>query len=216
MVQEQLAAPGRDIRDPRVLQAMGAVPRQLFVPEKARPYSYDDYPLPIGHGQTISQPFIVAYMIEQLPLDRGGRVLEIGSGSGYAVAVLSHLFDEVFGIEIVEPLASASVAALMEAGCTNVHVRSGDGYQGWPEHAPFDAIIVSCAPTHVPAPLVEQLAEGGRLVIPVGDGPDQQQLHVLEKSAGQLTEASLLRVRFVPMTGQAEDRAPWPGGEASW
>ena len=201
MVREQLAAPGRDIRNPRVLEAMGRIPRHEFVPADQRSRAYADHPLPIGHGQTISQPFIVAFMTEKLDPKPGDRVLEIGTGSGYQAAVLAALVKEVYTIEIVEPLARESTATLQRMGCTNVHVRAGDGYLGWPEAAPFDAIIVTCAPEHIPAPLAEQLKEGGRLIIPVGPQYEQQ-LYLLEKRDGKVQRRAVLPVRFVPMTGR--------------
>ena len=158
--------------------------------------------LPIGYGQTISQPFIVAFMTEQLQLKRDDRVLEIGTGSGYQAAILAELVAEVYTIEIIEPLAKNAEATLQRLGYKNVHVKAGDGYKGWPEHAPFDAVIVTCAPDHVPQPLVDQLKEGGRMIIPVGGFGDQE-LYLLEKKNGQLEKRAVLPVRFVPMTGEA-------------
>jgi protein-L-isoaspartate(D-aspartate) O-methyltransferase len=200
MVQQQLMP--RGIHDERVLAAMAKVPREEFVPSEARGFSYTDQPLPIGYGQTISQPFVVALMTEQLQLLPKDRVLEIGTGSGYQGAILAELVAEVYSIEIVEPLAKTADATLQRLGYKNVHVRSGDGYKGWPEFAPFDAIIVTCAPDHVPQPLVDQLKEGGRMVIPVG-GPGEQELYLLEKENGQLRQRAVEPVRFVPMTGEA-------------
>jgi len=200
MVERQIAA--REVRDPRVLAAMRAVPRHEFVPAEVRANAHEDSPLPIGHGQTISQPYIVALMTEQLALQPTQRVLEIGTGSGYQAAVLAKLVAEVFTIEIVEPLAKRAAADLARLGFKNVQVRAGDGYQGWPEAAPFDAIIVTCAPDHVPEPLVRQLKEGGRMVIPVGEF-GAQQLYVLGKRAGKIEQRAILPVRFVPMTGKA-------------
>jgi protein-L-isoaspartate(D-aspartate) O-methyltransferase len=156
--------------------------------------------LPIGHGQTISQPFIVAFMTEQLRPQATDRVLEIGTGSGYQAAVLAGLVREVFTIEIVEPLARRAAADLHRLGYTNVHVKAGDGHQGWPEHAPFDAVIVTCAPDRVPSPLVQQLKDGGRMVIPVGPDGGVQELYVLEKLGGEVRRKAVLPVRFVPMT----------------
>lgn len=202
MVRDQLAAPVRDIRDPRVLAAMQAVPRHEFVPAGVRAEAYADHPLPIGYGQTISQPYIVAFMTEQLRPAPADRVLEIGTGSGYQAAVLSRLVASVYTIEIVEPLARRAQEDLARTGCTNVFVRAGDGYRGWPEAAPFDAIIVTCAPDHVPQPLVDQLKEGGRMIIPVGPAGDQD-LHLLEKVGGAVQRRAVLPVRFVPMTGEA-------------
>jgi protein-L-isoaspartate(D-aspartate) O-methyltransferase len=204
MVREQIAA--RDVKDPRVLQALETVPRHEFVPAELRGSAYEDRPLPIGHGQTISQPYIVALMSEQLMLKPNAQVLEIGTGSGYQAAVLGQLAAEVYTIEIVSPLASRAWETLRRLGYHNVHVSPGDGYQGWPDAAPFDAIIVTCAPDHVPEPLVEQLKEGGRMVIPVGDF-GAQELYVLEKRDGKIKKKAVLPVRFVPMTGKAE-KAP--------
>ena len=206
MVEDQLAAPGRDIRDALVLAVMREVPRHEFVPEAQRPFAYADSALPIGHGQTISQPFIVAFMTEQLAPRPGDRVLEIGTGSGYQAAVLARLVREVFTIEIVEPLGRRAAADLARLGFTNVQVRMGDGYLGWPEAAPFDAIIVTCAPEAVPAPLVAQLREGGRMIIPVGPQGGPQQLYRLEKRGGRLEQTAVLPVAFVPMTGAAQGR----------
>lgn len=200
MFQDQLTGPGRGIQDARVLAAMRAVPRHEFVPAELRPNAYEDRPLPIGHGQTISQPFIVAFMTEQLRPQATDRVLEIGTGSGYQAAVLAGLVKEIYTIEIVEPLAQRAAADLARLGYTNVFVRAGDGHQGWPEHAPFDAIIVTCAPDRVPGPLVEQLRDGGRMVIPVGPEGGVQELYVLEKRAGAVRQTAVLPVRFVPMT----------------
>src|SRR5438477_398238 len=200
MVQQQLKA--RGIRDERVLAAMSKVPREEFVPADERAAAYTDHPLPIGYEQTISQPYIVAFMTEQLHPKPSDRVLEIGTGSGYQAAVLAELVAEVYTIEIAEPLARNAEAILGRLGYKNVHVKVGDGYKGWPENAPFDAIIVTCAPDHVPQPLVEQLKEGGRMVIPVGP-PAAQELYVMQKSNGQLRQSVLVDVRFVPMTGEA-------------
>lgn len=207
MVETQLRAPGRDIRDARVLEVMGKVPRHELVPESLRREAYADHPLPIGHGQTISQPYIVAFMTEALAPRPGDRVLEIGTGSGYQAAVLAELVAEVYTIEIVEPLARRAEADLARLGYRNIRVRAGDGYRGWPEAAPFDAIIVTCAPGHVPQPLVEQLKEGGRMIIPVGAFGDQQ-LYVLEKRGGEVHRREVLAVRFVPMTGEVRQERP--------
>jgi protein-L-isoaspartate(D-aspartate) O-methyltransferase len=200
MVRDQLAA--RGIRDPRVLDALSRVPRHELVPEEQRLHAYEDRPLPIGHDQTISQPFVVAYMTEQLQLAGDERVLEVGTGSGYQAAVLAELAREVYTIEIVEPLGVRARADLARLGYRNVHVRVGDGYRGWPEQAPFDAIIVTAAPGHVPQPLIDQLAVGGRLVLPVG-GWDQELLRI-ERHADGIREEKLIGVRFVPMRGEAE------------
>jgi protein-L-isoaspartate(D-aspartate) O-methyltransferase len=203
MVQAQLAA--RGIHDERVLAAMRKVPREEFVPSDAREFAYTDQPLPIGYGQTISQPFIVALMTEHLRPRASDRVLEIGTGSGYQAAVLAELVADVYSIEIVEPLAKRAETTLQRLGYKNVHVKAGDGYKGWPAAAPFDAIIVTCAPDHVPQPLAQQLKEGGRMIIPVG-GRFEQQLYLLEKQNGQLRQRAVEPVRFVPMTGEAEKK----------
>jgi len=200
MVVEQLKAPGRDIRNPRVLRAMEKVPRHEFVPESVRAHAYEDRPLPIGFGQTISQPFIVAFMTEQVDPQPGEKVLEVGTGSGYQAAVLAEMGAEVYTIEIIDPLAERARATLERLGYTNVHVRAGDGYLGWPEAGPFDAILVTCAPDHVPEPLIEQLKDGGRMIIPVGP-PGMQELVVLRKREGKLERRAVLPVLFVPMTG---------------
>jgi protein-L-isoaspartate(D-aspartate) O-methyltransferase len=203
MVQEQLMP--RGIHEERVLAAIAKVPREEFVPQEARAASYTDQPLPIGYGQTISQPFVVAFMTEQLQLKRDDRVLEIGTGSGYQAAILAELTAEVYTIEIIEPLAKNAEATLVRLGYKNVQVKAGDGYKGWPEHAPFDAVIVTCAPSHVPPPLVDQMKEGGRMIIPVG-GLGEQELYLLEKKNGQLEQRAVLPVRFVPMAGEADRR----------
>ena len=200
MVREQIA--GRDVRDPRVLAALARVPRHELVPDEMREHAYEDRPLPIGRGQTISQPYVVAYMTEQLHLRGDERVLEIGTGSGYQAAVLAELAREVYSIEIVEELGARARADLARLGYSNVHVRVGDGYRGWPEQAPFDAIIVTAAPGHVPQPLIDQLAVGGRLVLPVG-GLDQELLRI-ERDATGLRREHLIGVRFVPMRGEVE------------
>jgi protein-L-isoaspartate(D-aspartate) O-methyltransferase len=193
---------GRDIRDPAVLEAMRRVPRHEFVPENLRGAAYADHPLPIGHGQTISQPYMVAAMTQLLQPRPGHRVLEVGTGSGYQAAVLAALVKEVYSIEIVEPLGREAAARLARLGCTNVQVRVGDGYAGWPEAAPFDGILVTAAPDHVPAPLLVQLKPGGRLVIPVGGPGETQWLDVIHKHPdGRLTTERAMAVRFVPLTG---------------
>jgi len=203
MVNTQLQSPGRNIHDERVLEAMRKVPRHTLVPSNVRALAYADRPLPIGHGQTISQPYIVAFMTQILAPEPTDRVLEIGTGSGYQAAVLAELVADVFTIEIVEPLAERAKADLESLGYENIHVRAGDGYLGWPEEAPFDAIIVTCAPDDIPEPLVEQLREGGRMIIPVGVGV--QELILLTKRGDEVVKESVLPVRFVPMTGIAED-----------
>jgi protein-L-isoaspartate(D-aspartate) O-methyltransferase len=197
MVERQLR--GRGISDQRVLSVMGAVPREKFVPKEFRNGAYDDRPLPIGYGQTISQPFIVAFMTEQLQPKKNQRVFEVGTGSGYQAAVLSGLVAEVYTIEIIRPLAQRAAAVLNELGYNNVHVKAGDGYKGWPEHAPFDAIIVTAAPDHVPPPLIEQLKEGGRMMIPVGKS-NAQKLYLLEKQNGKVLQSAVIPVKFVPLT----------------
>lgn len=199
MVEEQLLAPGRDIKNPRVLEAMETVPRHEFVPEAVRRFAYEDEPLPIGYDQTISQPFIVAFMTEQLDPKATDRILEIGTGSGYQAAVLSRLVAEVYTIEIIEPLARRAEADLKRLGFDNVKVLAGDGYKGWPEYAPFDGIIVTCAPDQIPQPLVDQLKDGGRMIIPVG-GLGEQQLYLLQKHGAKVEQQAVLAVRFVPMT----------------
>lgn len=198
MVDEQLA--GRDIRDPRVLAAMRKVPRDRFVPESQRAAAYQDRPLPIGYDQTISQPYIVAYMTEALELDAAHRVLEIGTGSGYQAAILGELAKDVYTIEIVDPLATRARETLGALGYANVHVRSGNGYLGWPEEAPFDRIMVTAAPDAVPPALVEQLKVGGLMAIPVGIG--DQELRILHRTPTGLETLRTLPVRFVPMTGK--------------
>ena len=198
MVATQIAA--RGVKDPKTLAAMRKVPRHLFVPEGALGQAYEDHPLAIGHGQTISQPYIVAFMTEAARLRGGETVLEIGTGSGYQAAALSQIAARVFTIEIVAPLAASSAALLKRLGYANVAVRAGDGYLGWPEAAPFDAILVTAAAPKIPAPLKEQLKDGGRLVLPVGD--DWQELIVVTRRGERFEENRLLAVRFVPMTGK--------------
>ena len=193
------------ISDERILDVMSELPRHRFVPTEMASMAYRDDPLPIGHGQTISQPFIVGFMTERLELRPDDVVLEVGTGSGYQAAVLARLVKHVYSIEIVEPLARSAGRTLEELGFDNVSVRCGDGYRGWPEHAPFAAIIVTCAPDQIPEPLVEQLAEGGRMVIPAGEAGGQK-LYVLEKRGGEIQRRDVLDVRFVPMTGEAERR----------
>jgi len=200
MVEQQLRP--REIRDERVLAAMAKVPREEFLPENLRAQAYSDNALPIGHDQTISQPFIVAFMTDQLRPKPTDRVLEIGTGSGYQAAILAELVKDVYTIEIVEPLAKEASARLARLGYNNAHVKTGDGFQGWPEVAPFDSIIVTCAPDKVPPPLTAQLKDGGRMIIPVGAGIDQQ-LYLLEKKNGELAQTAILPVRFVPMMGEA-------------
>jgi protein-L-isoaspartate(D-aspartate) O-methyltransferase len=198
MVREQIQA--RGVRDPRVLEAMRTVPRHRFVSPDLVDSAYDDSPLPIGFGQTISQPYIVAYMTELLEVAPEHVVLEIGTGSGYQAAVLGELAREVYTIEIVPELARQSAATLRALGYTNVHVREGDGYAGWPARAPFDRILVTAAPERIPKPLLDQLAVGGRLVIPVGPQRRTQWLTIVDKTPGGLIERRTIPVRFVPFT----------------
>jgi protein-L-isoaspartate(D-aspartate) O-methyltransferase len=201
MVEEQIAASDRGITNRKVLDVMGSVPRHEFVPESERNFAYRDEPLPIGYGQTISQPSLVAFMTDKLDLKPTDCVLEIGTGSGYQAAILSQLAAHVYTIEIIEPLARRAMADLKRLGYNNVEVLIGDGYKGWPEHAPFDAVIVTCAPDRVPQPLVDQLRDGGRMVIPVGAAGNQS-LYLLEKHGESVVQQSILPVRFVPMTGK--------------
>ena len=202
MVSEQIEA--RGVLDERVLAAMRSVPRHRFVPSSFQDAAYADRPLPIGHEQTISQPYIVAFMTAALELDGGEKVLEIGTGSGYQAAVLAEIVGDVYTIEIVAPLAERAVRTLEEIGYDGVRVRTGDGYVGWPEAAPFDAIIVTAAPDHVPQPLVDQLAPGGRMILPVGG--DSQDLVLIRRTPEGVRREEVLAVRFVPMTGIAEER----------
>jgi protein-L-isoaspartate(D-aspartate) O-methyltransferase len=205
MVETQIVA--RGVRDARVLAAMRDVPRHLFVDGAHQGEAYEDHPLPIAGNQTISQPYIVALMTELLDLQPGDRVLEIGTGSGYQSAVLSRLAREVYSIEIVPELARASSERLRQLGFTNVTVKEGDGYRGWPEHAPFDGIVVTAAPPRIPEPLLDQLAPGGRMVIPVGDFFQELKVFTKEKN-GKVTEKDILPVRFVPMTGEIAKTPP--------
>jgi len=198
MVVEQLR--GRDIRDPRVLDAMERVPRHRFVPEPERSSAYADHPVAIGHGQTISQPYIVAFMSQALQLRPTDKVLEIGTGSGYQAAILGELAQEVYTIEIVEPLAASATKILAELGYRNVHVRAGNGYAGWPEQAPFDRIMVTAAPDAVPPALIDQLKVGGLMAIPVGTVI--QELQIMKKTETGMEILQTLPVRFVPMTGK--------------
>lgn len=199
MVREQLQS--RDIVEGSVLRALRKVPRHFFVPEKYRAEAYSDTPLPIGEGQTISQPYMVAFMTQALRLKGSDKVLEIGTGSGYQAAVLAELVDSVYTIEIVEPLGEAAAKRLQALGYENIQVRIGDGYHGWPRQAPFDAIIVTAGAEALPQPLVDQLAEGGRMVIPVGPHQGVRDLVLLRKKRnGKLVRESLMPVRFVPFT----------------
>lgn len=202
MVRDQIAS--RGVRDARVLEALRKVPRHLFVPPPVEAYAYDDMPLLIGHGQTISQPYVVAFMTEALELKSQDRVLEIGTGSGYQAAVLAGLVREVYSIEIVDTLAKQAKERLANLGYANVQVRAGDGYRGWPEAAPFDAIVVTAAPDHIPQPLIDQLRDEGRLVLPVGRY-DQDLVRIRRTRRG-VEKETLLPVRFVPMVGEAEKK----------
>ncbi|MCU0531334.1 MAG: protein-L-isoaspartate(D-aspartate) O-methyltransferase [Syntrophales bacterium] len=203
MVAEQIVA--RGVRHEGVLRAMRTTPRHLFVPEDRVSRAYDDAPQPIGHGQTISQPFIVATMTEILQPDGSGTVLEVGTGSGYQAAVLSHLYRKVYTIEIIPELAESAKARLRDLGFSNVEVRTGDGYAGWPDKAPFDAIMVTAAAGHIPPPLISQLKTKGRMVIPVGSPSMIQHIILVEKDQkGNITTKSLLPVRFVPLTGERQ------------
>lgn len=201
MVEQDLR--GRDITDSKVLEVMGRVAREQFVPPDLHSNAYADRPLPIGHGQTISQPYIVALMTQLVRPNSRSRALDIGTGSGYQAAVLAGLCKEVHSIEILKPLADDAATRLKELGYKNVRVRCGDGYRGWPEHAPFDVIVVAAAPDHVPQPLVDQLAPGGRMVIPVGPYFQQELVLVEKQKDGSVRQRTITGVGFVPMTGEA-------------
>ncbi len=198
MIREQIAA--RGIKNPEVLRVMGEIPRHLFVPANVREQAYEDRPVPIGYGQTISQPFIVGFMTELLDVQSQHRILEIGTGSGYQAAILSKLSKEVFTIEIVPELAQSAEALFRRLGYRNIFVRSGDGYLGWPEASPFDRIILTAAPPEIPPILIDQLKPGGRLLAPVGSSPVSQQIIMVEKTKdGKILQRAVLPVRFVPM-----------------
>ena len=203
MVERQIEA--RGVKDPAVLRAMRHVPRHQFVPGLYAGQAYWDGPVPSGHGQMISQPYVVAFMTEALTLHSDDKVLEIGTGSGYQTAILAELARDVFSIEIVKPLADQAAEKLKELGYANVQVRAGDGYQGWPEHAPYDAIIVTAAPDHIPKPLLDQLALGGRLILPLGK-KHSQSLVLIRRTHSGFEHTTLLPVAFVPMTGAAEEK----------
>ncbi len=206
MVEWQIAR--RGVRDALVLQAMRDAPRHWFIPQRMQRYAYDDRPLPIGQGQTISQPYIVAFMTAALKLTGDAKVLEVGTGSGYQAAVLAEITPHVYTIEIVEPLARQAMETFKGRGYDTIVTKIGDGYAGWPEHAPFDAIIVTCAPGHVPPALVEQLKVGGRLCIPVGpQGAGQSLQRITKQPDGSTVTEDLLPVLFVPMTGKARERS---------
>lgn len=205
MVREQIG--NRGINDQAVIKAMQHVPRHEFVPQSRKHNAYEDRPLPIGHDQTISQPYIVAFMTQALDLDSTDKVLEIGTGSGYQAALLSEITPRVYTIEIVEPLARKARERFKQLGYSTIRVKIGDGYQGWPAYAPFDAIIVTAAPDHIPSPLIQQLKPGGIMVIPVGSTYSVQKLKKIRKTAeGDIETQTLLPVRFVPMTGEAEEQ----------
>lgn len=206
MVQDQIIP--RGVTNAHVLEAMRTVPRHMFLPEAEGEEAYEDHPLPIGFGQTISQPYIVAFMTEALRLQPHERVLEIGTGSGYQAAILSQIVEKVFSIEIVEPLAERANDVLQKLGIGNVVVRAGDGYQGWLDEAPFDAIILTAAPEHIPQPLLDQLAVGGRLILPLGK--TVQKLMLMTRTQDGWQKEELLPVAFVPMTGEAEGASPFP------
>ena len=202
MVERDLVT--RDITDVPTLRAMAVVPRHRFVPQQYWDAAYSDQPLPIGYGQTISQPYVVALMTQHLGVEHGEKVLEVGTGSGYQAAVLAELTDQVYSIEIIEELANLSRSSLASLGHTTVLVKYGDGYKGWDEFAPFDKIIVTAAADHIPVPLIEQLKEGGRLIMPVGDTNRSQNLTLGEKIRGEFRISQISSVRFVPLTGEAE------------
>jgi protein-L-isoaspartate(D-aspartate) O-methyltransferase len=197
MVENQLR--GRGINDPDVLEAFRKVPRHKFVPHEHQSYAYRDHPLPIGFEQTISQPYIVAYMTEALNLAGDEKVFEVGTGSGYQAAILAEIVDSVYTIEVIPELSQKAEKVLNAEGYTNVKVKTGDGYKGWPAYAPYDAIIVTCAPSHIPPDLIEQLREGGHIIIPVGGKRSVQKLVLMEKVAGKMKRKKELPVRFVPM-----------------
>ena len=202
MVETQLES--RDIQSERVLEAMKKVPRHLFMPASVRQYAYVDSPVPIGKGQTISQPYIVGLMTQTVDPKPGDRALEVGTGSGYQAAVLGELVQEVFSIEIIPDLAERAEKVLSELGYDNVEVRQGDGYQGWPAKAPFDIILITAAPEEIPQPLIDQLAEGGRLVVPVGPQGEIQTLTLVTREKGEVKKTYITDVRFVPMTGEVQ------------
>lgn len=197
MVANQLMA--RGISDSRVLAAFEKVERHLFVPESLRRYAYGDQPLPIGEGQTISQPYMVAFMSEVIAIQPGEKVLEIGTGSGYQAAILAEMGAHVYSIEVIEPLADRAANLLNSMGYSSLHLKTGDGYLGWHEYAPFDAIVVTCSPTKIPQALQDQLAEGGRMIVPVGPQNSIQYLYLLEKKGGKIKRQNKMAVRFVPM-----------------
>jgi protein-L-isoaspartate(D-aspartate) O-methyltransferase len=203
MVEQQIK--NRGIRTANVLEAFMHIPRHIFVPLEYRNRSYDDTPLPIGYNQTISQPYIVAYMTEILKPDKNMRVLEIGTGSGYQAAILGYLCKEVYSVEIIDSLAARALNVFEKEGYKNIKVKTGDGYKGWKEYAPYDAIIVTCAPAKIPQPLLDQLAEGGRMVIPAGESYNQK-LYFIEKENGKIRHKETLSVLFVPMLHDADGK----------
>ena len=200
MVKEQIEGPGRNIKDPLVIKAMLNVPRHLFVPEEMVNYAYEDYPLTIGEGQTISQPYIVAFMTEKLHLTKTDIVLEVGTGSGYQTAILAEIVQQVYSLEIIPSLAQASRKKLEELGYTNIQIKNQSGYLGWKDFSPFDSIVVTCAPCQIPYELIKQLKINGRMIIPVGSNLFGQKLMYLEKDdENKIQEKKVLDVRFVPM-----------------
>ncbi len=204
MVQRHLVE--RGIEDPRVLDAFRTVPRHKFLPPESRRLAYDDESIPIGEGQTITPPYDVAFMTEVLQGKPTDKIYEVGTGSGYQAAILSRIVRDVYSVEIHKPLSERATKVLKELGYNNVHTRHGDGYAGWPEAAPFDAVIVTCAPEKIPQPLIDQLKEGGRMIIPLGDRFNQV-VHLITKKNGKLTDRQLKPTLFVPMTGQAQREA---------
>ena len=206
MVETQIRR--RGVTDQQVLDAMERVPRHEFVPDRLKDQAYGDYPLAIGCGQTISQPYIVALMSELLAIEADDKVLEIGTGSGYQAAILAEIAAEVYSVEIIKALADEAAERLRRLGYTNVHVRNTDGYFGWKEHAPYDAIIVTCAADHIPPSLVEQLADGGKLILPIGPPGDNQTLWEVTKKGEQITKRDVTGVCFVPLTGGHEEVRP--------
>lgn len=210
MVQRHLVE--RGVKDPRVLDAFRTVPRHRFLAADQRRFAYEDESLPIGEGQTITPVYDVAFMTEALAPKPTDRVFEVGTGSGYQASILSRLVKEVYSVEIHEPLGKRAAEVIQELGYNNIHTRVGDGYAGWPEAAPFDAVIVTCAPTEVPGPLVEQLKEGGRMVVPLGDRY-RQVVYLMEKRGGKMETIQTIRpTLFVPMTGKAQEKARAAGG----
>ena len=208
MVEKQII--GRAIQDPRVIEAMRKVPRHLFVPESEKRFAYSDRPLAIGYGQFISRPYVIAFMTEALGLNSGERVLEIGTGSGFQSAILAEIVKEVYSVEIIEDLANQAKQRLDKLGCENIHIKVADGYHGWGEFAPFDDILVTAAPDHIPLPLLEQLKVGGKMIIPVGEF--FQELILLTKTPEGYQEQRIVPVKFEPMTGEAEKKTSSPSG----